>query len=186
MGCSANPSKSDQPEEPPPLYTLPETVDLQRAARLNVELGLTYLKQGQAARGKSKLLRARNLAPELPEVHYAYGYFLESVGECDEAQKAYVKAITIDPKNGDAHNNYGAFLCRQHQYTEAEKEFLKAVADPNYTRNAETYENAAVCMSHANETAKANEYYEKAARYDPQRYSQANREAILKTSRSTS
>lgn len=179
-GCSSNPFKRDKPEEEPSLYELPEIVDYQKAARLNVELGLSYLKQGQTARGKSKLLRARNLAPELPEVHYAYGYFLETVGEVDEAKKAYMKAIAVDPKSGDAHNNYGTFLCRQHQYHESEKEFLKAVADPHYTNTAETYENAGLCILQTKDRYKAIEYLEKALWHDPARGNALLELAILK------
>ncbi|MGE3320219.1 MAG: type IV pilus biogenesis/stability protein PilW [Candidatus Berkiella sp.] len=156
-------------QTPPSMYDLPETHDYVKAAKLNVELGLTYLKQEQVARAKSKLLRAKALAPELPEVHYSYGYFLEYVGEIDAAEKAYQKAVSLNSKGGNEHNNYGAFLCRQHQYRKAEKEFLKAIDDPNYTNTAEALENAGVCVNQIPDMAKAAEYFEKALRYDNNR-----------------
>lgn len=151
------------------LYQLPETVDYVKAARLNIELGLSYLKQEQVSRAKSKFNRAKKLAPQLPEVYYAFGYFHEHVGENKLAEKAYQKAISLNPKGGIEHNNYGAYLCRTQQYRHAEKEFMRAVEDPNYNNTAEALENAGLCVQQIPDIAKAIEYYEKALRYDPNR-----------------
>lgn len=168
VGCLPKGTKQED-IQPSSLYDLPETVDYEKAAKLNIELGLNYLKQDQIARAKSKLTRAKNLAPHLSEVHYSYGYFLERVGEMENAEKAYKKAISLKPKGGNEHNNYGAFLCRQHHYHRAEKEFLSAVADPNYMNTGEAFENAGLCVMQIPDVAKASEYFEKALRYDPNR-----------------
>jgi len=170
--CSSNKEErtlAQNKNAPPSMYDLPESVDYVKAAKLNVELGLGYLNQDQVARAKSKLLRAKTLAPELPEVHYSYGYFLERVGEIEAADKAYQKAVSLNSKGGNEHNNYGAFLCRQHQYRKAEKHFLKAIDDPNYPNPAEALENAGVCVNQIPDVAKATEYFEKALRYDSNR-----------------
>lgn len=163
-----------------PVYALPNTKDLDKAARLNIELGVTYLKQEQMSRAKSKFLRAKELAPHLSEVHYSYGYFLERVGENEDAEKAFQKAISLNAKGGNEHNMYGAFLCRQHKYRKAEKEFLKAIDDPSYTLTAETYENAGLCVQQIPDIAKAAEYFEKALRYDPNRTNALLEMAIIK------
>lgn len=151
------------------LYDLPETVDFEKAARLNVELGIGYLNKGQIPRAKTKFMRAMQLAPQLPEVHYAYGYFQERTGDLVSAEKLYVKAIGLNSKTGNAHNNYGAFLCRQAKYRQAEKEFLKAVADPSYLNTAEALENAGLCVLQIPDQQKAVEYFEKTLRYDQNR-----------------
>lgn len=170
LACSSDPKKeSDKDTASHNLYDLPETVDLEKAARLNVELGVSYLNQGQIARAKSKFTRARNLAPQLPEVHYSFAYFQERQGEIEGAEKSYLKAISLNPKGGNEHNNYGAFLCRQQQYRKAEKEFMKAIEDPNYMNTSEAIENAGLCVLQIPDTAKAAEYFEKALRYDPSR-----------------
>lgn len=169
--CSTNKDDKNlaQNSQTPSMYDLPESVDHVKAAKLNVELGLNYLKQEQVSRAKSKLLRAKKLAPELPEVHYSYGYLLEYVGEIPAAEKEYQKAVSLNPKGGNERNNLGTFLCRQHQYRKAEKEFLKAIDDPNYPNTAEALENAGVCVNQIPDVAKAVEYFEKALRYDPNR-----------------
>jgi len=172
ISCSSttkkeNKAESDEKEQA--MYQLPDMVDLQKAAKINIELGLNYLTQGQISRAKSKLTRAKNLAPQLPEVHYSYGYFLEYIGEVDSAAKSYQKAIRLNPKGGNEHNNYGTFLCRQNEFRKAEKEFLAAVEDPNYFNTAEAYENAGLCVLQIPDTEKAAEYFEKALRHDPKR-----------------
>jgi type IV pilus assembly protein PilF len=145
------------------------TVDFEKAARLNIELGLNYLKQGQTSRAKSKLNRAKRLAPNLSEVHYAYAFFHEQVGEAESAEKEYLKAISLKRDGGNEHNNYGTFLCRQQRYKDAEKQFLLAVEDPNYNNTAEAYENAGLCVLQKPDVARAVEYFEKALRYDQNR-----------------
>lgn len=141
--------------------------DKDKAAKLNIELGLTYLKEGQVSRAKAKLNRALVLAPHLSEVHYTLGYFFEQIGEVATAKQSYLKAIAIHPTGGIEHNNYGAFLCRQKHYHEAEKEFLKAVADWQYTDTAQAFENAGMCLLQIPDKEKARLYFEKALRHDP-------------------
>ena len=145
------------------------TIDYERAARLNVELGMTYLKAGEGARAKTKLNRALELGPNLPETHYAMGFYLESIGEKEAAEKAYRKAIQVSPQSGKAHNNYGAFLCRNQKFPQAEKEFLLAIKDTEYTETAETLENAGLCALETKNAQKATEYFEWALRHDPNR-----------------
>lgn len=173
ISCSSDPKddekNKEQEKESLSLYDLPETVDLEKAARLNIELGIGYLNKEQVPRAKAKFMRAIKLAPQLPEVHYAYGYFQERTGDFVSAEKLYLKAISISSKAGNAHNNYGAFLCRQAKYRQAEKEFLKAVADPSYVNIAEALENAGLCVLQIPDQQKAVEYFEKALRYDQNR-----------------
>ncbi len=178
--CQKNPAKpSKEPGTINSLYELP-SADREKAAKLNLELGVGYLKQDQIARAKAKFIRAKELAPNLPEVHYSYGYFLERVGEREEAEKAYLKALSLNGKGGNEHNMYGAFLCRAKKYKLAEKEFLKAVEDPNFNQTAEAFENAGLCVLQIPDVAKATEYLEKSLRYDINRPNALLELAILK------
>lgn len=140
-------------------------IDYNQAAMANVALGLHYLKQDQIVRAKSKFIKAQKLAPKLPEVHCAYGLYLEKIGENSLAELAYQKAIHLNPKSGNTHHCYGVFLYNQHQFEMAEKEFLQSLNDPDYMNMAQTLENAALCATQLSDEHKAKSYLDKAARY---------------------
>lgn len=144
--------------------------NLEKAAQLNVRLGLTYLEQKQMSRAKLKLNRAMKLAPYLSEVHYGMAFYFEEVGEIEAARHAYQRSITLNPQGGIEHNNYGAFLCRHQEYRASEREFLQALQDPNYLNAAEALENAGLCVLDIPDEPKAIEYFKKALKHDAKRY----------------
>jgi len=143
----------------------------QLAADDNVQLGLAYLEQDDVARAKGKLLMALQQAPSWYVTQDAMGYFLETTGDNQAAEKYYLQALQAAPKNGAALNNYGVFLCRTKRPLQAEQLFLKAINDPNYLNTAEVYENAGLCaltMPTPDKT-KAKYYFTKALQEDPKR-----------------
>lgn len=164
VACSSahkNDSQSGQTSD------LENKADYKQAALLNIELGQTYLEQGQVSRAKKKLLHAVVLAPNLPEAHSSLGYFFETVGDNQMADKYHRKAISLGKEQGLFHNNYGIFLCDQNKYQEADKEFTLAVKDYNYSKTAEAYENAGLCALKAGDQVKAETNFNFAVRYDP-------------------
>jgi type IV pilus assembly protein PilF len=156
-------ANGDSMEPPPP--------DYQKAAMVNVELGLGYLSQGQIARAKGKLTHAIKLAPNSPETHSAMAYFKERVGDVKDAEKEHKKAIKLGMGGGAVNNNYGAFLCRQGRIKEADVAFQKALADKYYPRTADVYENAGVCALKGSDLEAASHYLKTALKQDPKRVS---------------
>lgn len=141
--------------------------NLTKAALINTQIGLGYLKQGDVTLAKEKLILAQQQAPHLPEVLMAMAYFSENTGEPEKASVYYLRAIRENPKLGDAHNNYGAYLCRRGHYQQAIQEFLLAVADPNYLTTANAYENAGLCALLIPDKVLAKQYFTKAHESDP-------------------
>lgn len=145
------------------------TVDLRKAALLNVEMGEKYLAQGQIARAKQKFIHALELKPKMSEAHSSLGYFYETVGDTKLAEEHYKLAIKYaEGSSGRYHNNYGTYLCRQKRLKEADAAFNRAIKDKLYVKTSEAYENAGLCALQYDE-AKAYEYLQTAVRYDPQR-----------------
>lgn len=141
--------------------------DYQKAALVNIELGLGYLEQGQVARAKTKLTHALKLAPQSSEARSAMAYFLEMTGDYKEAEKSHKKAVRLAKQKGAAYNNYGAFLCRRTRFKEADRVFQLALEDKNYARTAEVYENAGLCAKEAGRLPEAIDYWKTALLRDP-------------------
>jgi type IV pilus assembly protein PilF len=146
-------------------------VDFNKAALLNVEMGEAYLAQGQITRAKQKFIHALELKPKMPEAHSSIGYFFETVGDLEEAERHYKQAISFGDRKGKFYNNYGTFLCRQGRYKEADKAFNSAINDKHYIKTAEAYENAGVCAMKQPDVDKAYAYLQTALKRDPFRYS---------------
>lgn len=140
-------------------------IDYTKAGLLNVELAYRYLAEGQTARAKSKLLKAQQLAPQLPNVYTANGVFLETVGEIAAAHKSHLKAVNMNPQQGDAHHQYGLFLCRQGDFLAAETAFLAAIHNPRYIHTAKAYQDVGTCLQQAGDNVKAAMYFEKSKNY---------------------
>ena len=146
------------------------TMNIRKAALLNVEMGETYLSHGQIPRAKQKFIHALELSPKLPEAHTSIGYFYERVGDLNEAEHHYKQAINFSESKGRFYNNFGTFLFRQGRYKEADKAFNNAIKDKQYIKTAETYENAGLCALKQADATKAYEYFETALKRDPNLY----------------
>jgi type IV pilus assembly protein PilF len=133
---------------------------------INVQLGLSYLQQGNRVRAKQKLLQAVDQNSSSGS-YGALAYFYETTSELKEAKQFYLKAIAEQPNAGAGHNNYGAFLCRQKQYQQADEQFQLAVNDPKYLNDAGAYENAGLCAMMVPNTPKAVGYFKKALQQNP-------------------
>jgi type IV pilus assembly protein PilF len=140
-------------------------------ARTRISLALQYLGSGNTTQAKFNLERALNMAPTLPEVHYTFAHYYQTVGENQLAKQAYMKALEIKPNDPNTLNNYGAFLCKIGDYAEANEQFLKAIAVPSYLRVAQSYENLALCSIKADNFDAAEQHLRSAINHNGQRQS---------------
>jgi type IV pilus assembly protein PilF len=140
-------------------------------AKLNTQLGMTYLEKHNMKLAKQKLLLALDQAPNIPDTWYSMGYFLEVTGEKEQAKKYYLKSVELAPGRGDVQNNYGTFLCRSGEYSEAIEHFQVAAKDINYIDTAAAYENAGLCALKIPDNQLASQYFKKAITDDPNRAS---------------
>ena len=161
QSCQQNTDATDEPAT--------KKYNREEAASYNIQLGIAYLKQGNRPRAKRKLLLALAQAPDSADANASMAYFMEKIGEMDDAQSYYKKAMTLSAGSGAQLNNYGAFLCRRGKYQQAEDYFLKAVRDLQYEHTAGAYENAGLCALAIPDYPKATKYFAKALEQDPSR-----------------
>lgn len=139
-----------------------QTPNLKLAAQYNVQLGVSYLQQGDTTLAKQKLILATEQDPNSVAAWNGMAYFMQTTDNNIEAQKAYQKALAIDPNAGDTLNNYGVFLCQQGQARTAVTYFQKAVSDSHYANTAQAYENAGLCALKVPDTRQAEQFFIKA------------------------
>jgi len=146
-------------------------VDNKQVARTRLSLGLNYLQRGETSQARFNLEKARELAPDLPEVSNALAYYFQQVGEFDQAEAAYRESLRKDNDNADTYNNFGAFLCQINKFEEAESLLLSAIKRPGYIRVAESYENLAFCFLADENFSKYQQYLEQALRHNGVKHS---------------
>lgn len=71
------------------------------------KLGISYLKEGDMTRALGELLKARDLAPNDPEILNALGLAYRFKGRPEEAIDSFQKAVKAKPDFSDAENNLG-------------------------------------------------------------------------------
>lgn len=151
--------------------TLPNAKpDLHKAARLNTQLGIDYMRQGDNQRALTKLKRALSEEPGMAQAHAAIGYLYSQMGQPRNAEREFKKALELknDPQ---AHNLYGVFLCGQNDYSRAFHQFHAAASDANNDSPEVALTNAGVCARRQSDDARARTFFHKAlqnnTRYAP-------------------
>ncbi len=143
--------------------------DPYKASDSRISLGLAYLKVGQWERARQNLEQAVHFAPKYYRARISLAYYLQTVGEDEQAEIHYRQALKDSPANGDVQNNYGVFLCRQARFSEAQQAFKKAIEKPHYYKFAASYENAALCALKEKDRSNAKRWFAKALDHEPNR-----------------
>ncbi len=150
------------------LAALPAAADKQDedtradAARINVRLGVEYMKQGQLAVAREKIEKALEQNPRDPSVQFGAGLLYEQLREPEKAERHYRQALRLEPDNPDAQNALGAFLCRNGQPAKGEAAFVEAAQNPLYRTPEVAFTNAGVCARRAGRLEQAEAYVRRA------------------------
>lgn len=136
-------------------------------ARVNTQLGLGYLRNGQLELAWERLNAAVQADPGYATAHNGLALAYDRMNEPKKAEEHFKRAIELNPSDSAAQTNYGAFLCEHGHIDEGEKYFLKAVENPLYDKPAMAYSNAGLCKLRADDRSGAEVYFRAALRADP-------------------
>jgi type IV pilus assembly protein PilF len=140
-------------------------------AKIYVEMGIAYMRDGQDAVALKKLRKAIEVDPQSPAAHNVLAILYERLGESDQAAKYYDQAAALDPRDPYIRNARGSFFCKQNQYESALQEFDLALDNPLYPTPWVALTNAGLCSQRAGDKVAAEKYYRRAltsnARYSP-------------------
>lgn len=142
--------------------------DNERAARVNVELGMAYLEEANVPAAIDTLSKAVEQAPRDAAAHAALAIAYQRGGQRELAARHFVHAIALDPGDASVRNNYAVALCQEGRFDEAERQFALAVASPRYANPQLALTNAGACARLAGDWQRAGHHLEQALLHSPE------------------
>jgi type IV pilus assembly protein PilF len=140
------------------------------AAEYNMQLGVTYLRQGELPEAQEKLEKAVAQDSNLATAHSALALVYERLGDLPGAEREHRRAVSLKPEDPDILNGVAVFLCStKPQPAEAMAYFERALAIPlskSYYNRAMLLGNAGLCAKRY-DLPKAEQYLREALAADP-------------------
>lgn len=144
-GCVSTDSNKSKPQ--------PE-----RAAEINLELGIDYLRKGNLSGAKEKIDRALEQNPRNAKAHATAGLLYDRLGQTDKADNHFSRAVSLDSQDPDIRNNYAVFLCQKNKFEKGEKMAVEAAQNPLYKTPEISWVNAANCARGAGDLQRAEKH----------------------------
>lgn len=151
-----------------PVAGAEESVDLKKAAEVNAQLAITYMKQDNLTAAREKIDRALEQNPRTADVQMIAGFVYDRLGEDRKAQSHFDQAVKLGGKdNPDVLNNAAVFNCRKGDKKRGEELFLQAAASPLYRTPEIAYQNAGLCALADGRSKEAEGYFRQALAIKP-------------------
>ncbi|HEU4621543.1 MAG TPA: type IV pilus biogenesis/stability protein PilW [Burkholderiaceae bacterium] len=141
--------------------------DVQRRARVRLELAAGYFSRGKLDVALEETRNALRADPNFAPAYNLLGLVYMNLNERTQAEEAFQRALQLAPNDSESHNNYGWFLCQTGRVSESFAQFNAALRNPLYETPAVAQRNAGICALRANDTAAAVEYLQKAFQSEP-------------------
>ncbi|TAK93904.1 MAG: type IV pilus biogenesis/stability protein PilW [Aquabacterium sp.] len=143
-GCAGGPAS--RMSSSGDIVTASDEGDLQKRARIRMELASTYYGQGQYNTALDELKQAVAIDPNLPDAYEMRALIYDAMGDDARAVSNYKQALSLDERNGSVLHNYGWYLCRKRQFAEADALFERASSLPQTISTSKTMLARGVCQ----------------------------------------
>jgi type IV pilus assembly protein PilF len=134
----------------------------EQAARINAELAITYMKQGNLQAARDKIDRALKQNPRTADTQMAAGFVYDRLGQDKKAAGHFDQAVKLAEDNPDVLNNAAVYMCRKGDKKRGEAYFLQAAASPLYKTPEVAYLNAGQCARADGRPKEAEQYFRQA------------------------
>lgn len=141
--------------------------DQRRAAEVNAELGISYLRQNDLAQAQRALERAIQFDPRLALAHLGMASLRERQGAVGDAIDHYRKAIALEPENPYVQTNLGDLLCRQGDVAEGQALLERASQNPSYAQRHVALLSSGLCDLRAGSVERAERKMREALQMQP-------------------
>lgn len=148
------------------LATNSDLTDVQRRARIRLELAVGYYGQGQLTVALDEVKQALASDPEFADAYSVRGLIYMDMGEAALADDNFQRALKLAPNNPDIANNYGWFLCKNGREQDSIGYFQMALKSRSYLSPAKALTNAGVCSLKMKDGVNAERYFLQAFQFD--------------------
>lgn len=162
-GCAGTGGVSDARELP----TSSDQTEVQRRARIRLQLAVGYYQQQQLPVALDELKLALQADPSFAEAYSMRGLVYMDMGEMRLAEDNFQQALRLAPQNPDFNNNYGWLLCQNGRPEQSIPYFEIALKSRSYQSPAKALNNAGVCSLRMKDTVAAERYFNEAFRQEP-------------------
>lgn len=149
------------------LRTETDPADLERRARVRLELASAYFSRGQTSTALDELKLALAAKPDLPEAYNLRALIYASMGEARQAEESFQRALQFNARDADAMHNYAWFLCQQRRFADADQQFQQALAVPQYVGVTRTLLAQGVCQARGGRLLEAEKTLSRSYELDP-------------------
>lgn len=152
--CAGGPGglPADQPAAVP---TASDQTDVERRARVRLELAGAYFGRGQLETALDETKLALQVKPDLAEAFGLRALIYAAMGEDRLAEDSFARALNLNPRDGGIQHNHAWFLCQRGQYAAAQARFAQLVAQPQYRDEARSQLARGVCFGRDGKFAEA-------------------------------
>jgi len=129
--------------------------DVQRRARIRLELASSYLENGQADIALEEIGQVLAINPSYADAYHLRALAYMHIEDFARAEASMERARSMLPRDPDILHNYGWLECRKKQYAKANQWFERALATPGYARRDKTWLSQGLCYMQAGQSQQA-------------------------------
>ena len=132
-----------------------DQTDVDRRARVRLELATAYYSRGQLDTALDELKLSLQVKPDMPEAYNLRGLIYASLGDTALAEASFRRGLQINPRDADILHNFGWYFCQSRRFADATAQFDQALAQPQYRGVARTLLAKGLCQARAGQWLEA-------------------------------
>ena len=129
--------------------TASDQTDIERRARVRLELANAYFERGQLETALDEVKLSLLANPNFSDALNLRGLIYAALDEPRLAEDSFKRSLQVNPADGGSINIYAWFLCQRDRHAEADALFQQALALPQYRDVKRTLHARGVCLSRA-------------------------------------
>jgi type IV pilus assembly protein PilF len=151
----ANPGAGSAAGPGTDLVTASDETDVQKRAKIRLELAVGYLEQGQTNIALDEVKLAIAADPRSADAFSLRGLIYMRLNDFGLARESFNRGILLNPRDGNILHNLGWLACQESRFAEAVLNFDRALASPNYAGPAKTFLAKGVCLLRSGDARQA-------------------------------